>query len=58
MEKIMVLTNTSEEEDMLITCLRILFPECEVSLCPKNAGAFKDEPLAPEKEIKDFSRYD
>jgi hypothetical protein len=57
MKKIIVLTNTPDKENKLITCLRILFQECEISLCPKNANTFKDEPLAPENENKNFPKY-
>jgi hypothetical protein len=57
MKKIIVLTNTPEKENSLITCLRILFQKCEISLCPKDANAFKDEPLSPEKENKNFPKY-
>jgi hypothetical protein len=30
MEKIVVLTNPAKEDNMLIACLHVLFPECEI----------------------------
>lgn len=37
MEKIVVLINPAKEDDMLIACLHVLFPECEI-LVQSNLG--------------------
>jgi hypothetical protein len=36
MERIVILSNPSEEDDILIACLQILFPECEVQVKSKE----------------------
>jgi hypothetical protein len=36
MEKIVILTNPSEGDDILISCLRVLFPECEMRVESKE----------------------
>ena len=36
MEKIVLVSEYGEEEDLLISCLRIMFPECEIQFSPKG----------------------
>jgi hypothetical protein len=36
MEKIVILCGPDEEDRMLTACLRILFPECEIQVQPKE----------------------
>jgi len=41
MEKIVILNDASEEDNILIACLRILFPQCEIlvlSRCTETLG--------------------
>jgi hypothetical protein len=37
MDKIVLLTDRLEECEPLISCLRLLFPECEIQVQPKQA---------------------
>jgi len=37
MEKIVILNASSKGHEMLISCLRILFPECQIQIQPKGA---------------------
>lgn len=36
MQKIVVKTDYVEENYLLITCLRLLFPECEIEVLPRQ----------------------
>jgi len=38
MNKVVLLTNRPKECETLISCLRILFPECEVQVQPKQTA--------------------
>ncbi len=38
MNKVVLLTDCPEECETLISCLKILFPECEVQVQPKQAA--------------------
>ena len=38
MDKVILLTNRPEECEPLISCLKLLFPECEVQVQPKQAA--------------------
>jgi len=54
MNKVVLLTDRPEECETLISCLKILFPECEVQVQPKQAAKFQGtslvlEPSTPEK---------
>jgi hypothetical protein len=42
LKKIVILTDHPERHDMLIACLRILFPECEVLVKIKRNGVSED----------------
>ena len=42
MNKIVLLTDCPERGNMLIECLRILFPECEIQVLSKQMGTFRD----------------
>jgi predicted phosphatase len=41
LKKIVILTDHPEKHDMLITCLRRLFPECEIQVKPKEMEFLK-----------------
>ncbi len=41
LKKIVILTNHPEKRDMLIACLRRLFPECEIQVKPKEMEFLK-----------------
>ena len=45
MEKIIFITNQPEKDTKIIELLRILFPECELSITPPNGetGAYSRE---------------
>jgi len=38
MEKIVILTDNSEKDDMLIECLSMLFPECKIEILSRHDG--------------------
>jgi hypothetical protein len=46
MDKIVFLTDRLEECEPLISCLRLLFPECEIQVQPKQAGGSERTSLA------------
>ena len=48
MDKVVLFTNRPEECETLISCLKILFPECEVQVQPKQAAELRREALAIE----------
>jgi len=48
MDKVVLLTNRPEECEILISCLKILFPECEIQVQPKQAGELECASLALE----------
>ncbi len=48
MDKVILLTDRPEECETLISCLKILFPECEIQVRPKQATEFQREALALE----------
>jgi hypothetical protein len=48
MDKVVLLTNRIEECEPLISCLRLLFPECEIQVQPKQAGGLERTSLASE----------
>ncbi|MGB2930263.1 MAG: hypothetical protein WBB70_15275 [Desulfobacterales bacterium] len=48
MDKVVLLTNRPEECETLIACLKILFPECEIQVQPKQAGGLERASLALE----------
>jgi hypothetical protein len=37
-KKIVMLTDSTEQDDFLIACLQILFPECEIRVNPPGSG--------------------
>ena len=47
MEKIVILTNPSEEDDILISCLQILFPGCEIRVESKENENLKFNHIRP-----------
>ena len=60
MDKIVLLTDRLEERDPLISCLRLLFPECEIQVQPKQAGELGRTSLAsePSKAYRMFINFD
>jgi len=48
MTKVVLLTDRPEECETLISCLKILFPECEVQVQPKQATELQRASLALE----------
>ncbi len=52
MDKIVFITDRPEECESLISCLKILFPECEIQIQPKQVMELQRETLAlePSKE--------
>jgi len=48
MHKVVLLTDRPEESETLISCLKILFPECEVQVQPKQTARLQRTPLALE----------
>ena len=46
MNKVVLLTDRPEECETLISCLKILFPECEVQVQPKQAAKLQRTSLA------------
>ena len=41
MDKVILLTNRPEECEPLISCLKLLFPECKIRVQPKKAAELK-----------------
>jgi hypothetical protein len=48
MNQVVLLTDRSEECETLISCLKILFPECEVQVQPNQAAKLQRTSLALE----------
>lgn len=46
MKKIVIKTDCPEADNMLITCIRKLFPECEIQMLPVKTKSFKDASTA------------
>jgi hypothetical protein len=42
MDKIIILTNSSEKSGMLVSCLHMLFPECEIELQSREMAHYRD----------------
>jgi len=47
MEKIVVLTNPSGEDAILIRCLRVLFPDCDIIVESKGGDNLESERTGP-----------
>ena len=45
MKKIVILTESSQQPDTLIKCLRVLFPECEIQIQSKHSVSSEDVTL-------------
>jgi len=61
MNKVVLLTDRFEECDPLISCLKLLFPECEIQIQPKQATKFERtsltlEPSTAYRMDRDFAR--
>ena len=61
MDKVVLLTDRFEECDPLISCLKLLFPECEIQIQPKQAAKFERtsltlEPSTAYRMDRDFAR--
>jgi hypothetical protein len=48
MHKVVLFTDRPEECETQISCLKILFPECEVEVRPKQANRLRRASLASE----------
>ena len=48
MDKVVLLTDRLEECEPLISCLELLFPECEIQVQPKQAAGLERASLALE----------
>ena len=63
MEKIVILKRPSEKDDLLISCLRILFPECEIEVqsgqfeSPKDIQTNTDLGTAQKKRNKNAKHF-
>jgi len=44
MEKIVIINGDTEEAARLRSCLRLLFPECEIQVSPGSAELLEDAP--------------
>jgi hypothetical protein len=51
MHDVVIFTDRPEECETLISCLKILFPECEVQVQPKHADELQRTSLAVEPSI-------
>ena len=61
MNKVVLLTDRLKECDPLIACLKLLFPECEIQIQPKQAAKFERtsltlEPSTAYRMDRDFAR--
>ena len=60
MNKVVLLKDRPEECETLISCLKILFPECEVQVQPKQAAELQRASLGIIKCIEkncNFNRF-
>ena len=51
MEKIVILGNRKVKNDLLVTCLKVLFPECQIEIYSIMAGLV-DKPFGKDNERK------
>ena len=51
MEKIVILSGAAEGDEMLISCLPVLFPECEIQVRSKRMRSSGDLLAAPEPSM-------
>jgi hypothetical protein len=60
MNKVILLTDRLEECEPLISCLKLLFPECDIQVQPKQTEGFKRASLAlePSKAYRMFINFD
>ena len=61
MNKIVLLTNRLEECEPLISCLKLLFPECEIQIKPNHTAQFERnsstlDPSTAYRMDRDFAR--
>ena len=54
MDKIVIQTNSSERGGSLMSCLRTLFPACEVKIQLVEMERHGDVSIKPERDSKDF----
>jgi hypothetical protein len=50
MKKIVIKTDCPEADNVLIACIRMLFPECEIQMLPVRTKSFKDVSMALDLE--------
>jgi len=48
MKKIVIKTDCPEADNVLIACIRMLFPECEIQILPVRMKSSKDVSMALE----------
>jgi len=48
MKKIVIKTDCPEADNVLIACIKMLFPECEIQTLPVRTKSFKDVSMALE----------
>jgi len=48
MKKIVIKTDCPEADNVLIACIRMLFPECEIQMLPVRTKSFEDASTALE----------
>ncbi len=53
MDKIVIVTDPSGENDKLLACLTMLFPECEIQVVPRRVDNFEEVPVPQEPTPKD-----
>ena len=46
MKKIVIKTDCPEADNVLIVCIRMLFPECEITMLPVRMKSSKDVSMA------------
>ncbi|MGB2927718.1 MAG: hypothetical protein WBB70_02275 [Desulfobacterales bacterium] len=61
MDKVVLLPDRSEEREPLISCLKLLFPECDIQIQPKQVAKFERtsrtlKPSTAFRMDRDFAR--
>lgn len=56
MEKIVIVTDHPEEDDSLIACLRMLFPECEIQIFSRHTESLGDATVVQEPETQKHTK--
>ena len=56
MEKIVIVTDHPEEDDSLIVCLRMLFPECQIQIFSRHTESLGDATVVQEPETQKVTK--